>query len=340
MSAPAIVREADLAALSTFRLPARAAELIALDRIDQLEQIPAESAGPTLVLGGGSNTIFLSDWPGRILLNRLRGIRVSDLDGGQARVEVAAGENWHDLVRYCIDHGLHGLENLILIPGSVGAAPIQNIGAYGVELSDTLESVTAWDWQQSKLVHIPRQECGLGYRDSRFKSADRGRFLITAVTLRLQRRFEPNTGYQSLAQALSLIQHSTPGPRELAATVMRLRRHRLPDPARLPNAGSFFKNPIVASNQARALLEAFPSLPHWPTAEGQFKLAAGWLIEQLGFRGFRIKDAGVYQNHALVLVNHGAATARDLLDLIEHISSAVENEYGLALEVEPLLVRA
>ena len=279
MSVPAIVSDADLAALSTFRLPARAAELFTLDRLDQLEQMPADSPSPTLVLGGGSNTVFLNNWPGRILLNRLRGIDVTELKDGQARVQVAAGENWHALVRYCIDHGLHGLENLILIPGSVGAAPIQNIGAYGVELSDVLESVTAWDWQQSELIDIPRQDCGLGYRDSRFKSADRGRFLITSLTLRLKRHFQPNTGYQSLAQALSQQRQETPGPRALAATVMRLRRHRLPDPARLPNAGSFFKNPIVGSEQASTLLEDFSSLPHWPMADGQFKLAAGWLIE-------------------------------------------------------------
>lgn len=340
MDGPAIIRDADLAALSTFRLPARASELVVLDRLEQLEQLPQASGAATLVLGGGSNTVFLGNWPGRILLNRLRGLRVTDLDDERARVEVAAGENWHGLVRYCIDHGLHGLENLILIPGSVGAAPIQNIGAYGAELSDVLESVIAWDWQQGQLVELPLRDCGLGYRDSRFKSTDRGRFLITAVRLLLQRRFRPNVGYQSLAQALHQYRHPEPSPRELAAGVMRLRRHRLPDPARLPNAGSFFKNPILGAKEANALLEDFPNLPHWPTADGRQKLAAGWLIERLGFRGYRINDAGVYQNHALVLVNHGAATADDLVHLIEHITSAVENEYGIALQPEPLLVQA
>ncbi|TVQ39269.1 MAG: UDP-N-acetylmuramate dehydrogenase [Wenzhouxiangella sp.] len=337
MSAPAMVRNADLATLSTFRLPARAAELVTLDHLDQLEHLP-EEAPPTLILGGGSNTVFLADWPGRILLNRLRGIRLTNLDNDEVRVEAAAGENWHALVRYCIDHGLHGLENLILIPGSVGAAPIQNIGAYGVELSDSLESVNAWDWRERRLVQLANLDCGLRYRDSRFKSSDQGRFLITSVSLRLSRRFRPNTGYQSLAESLARHHHGQPAPRQLAAAVMRLRRHRLPDPARLPNAGSFFKNPVLPAEQAQALLEDFPRLPHWPMAGKHLKLAAGWLLERLGFRGYRIGDAGVYHNHALVLVNHGQATTAQLLDLIEHIQSAVQDEYGIDLEAEPTLV--
>jgi UDP-N-acetylmuramate dehydrogenase len=338
MPAPAIIQDADLSALSTFRLPARAAELVMLEQLEQLEQLPP-TRSETLVLGGGSNTVFLGDWPGRILLNRLRGIRVEPLDEDRLRVEVAAGENWHDLVRHCIDQGLHGLENLILIPGSVGAAPIQNIGAYGVELSDVLESVSAWDWQSGQMIRLDASDCGLGYRDSRFKSADRGRFLITAISLRLNRRFRPNTGYQSLSQALSRHQHlAQPTPRELAAAVMRLRRHRLPDPARLANAGSFFKNPVLPAVRAEDLLEEFPRLPHWPMADGHIKLAAGWMIERLGFRGYRIGDAGVYRNHALVLVNHGQASAAELIDLIEHISLAVADEYGVSLEPEPLLV--
>jgi UDP-N-acetylmuramate dehydrogenase len=334
--APAIRHNVDLSTLSSFRLPARAYELVNLETLAQLKQLPPD-AGQALVIGGGSNTIFMADWPGRILLNRLRGISVSELGRDAVRVEAAAGENWHQLVRYCIDHQLHGLENLILIPGSVGAAPIQNIGAYGVELADVLESVMAWDWHHGEMISLSRQECGLSYRDSRFKSADRGRFLITSVRLRLKRRFVANSAYQSLAEELTRHRHLTPSPRQLAAAVMRLRRHRLPDPARLPNAGSFFKNPVLPANQASALLEAFPRMPSWPMDNGRIKLAAGWMIERLGFRGFRIGDAGVYRNHALVLVNHGQATAAELMDLIEHIKTAVVDEFGVELEPEPML---
>ena len=331
-----IVEGADLAPLSTFRLPARAERLVLLDQLQQLSQLQYDP--DTLVLGGGSNTLFMADWPGCVLLNRLRGIALEAQERDQVVVHAAAGESWHGLVRWCLDRGLYGLENLILIPGSVGAAPIQNIGAYGVELSDVLHSVSAWDWQRGETVEIPAAECGLGYRDSRFKSGDRDRFLITAVRLRLQRAFRPALGYQSLSHALQARGVETPQPRQLAAAVMRLRRHRLPDPARLPNAGSFFKNPVLETGAAKELLGRHPSLPHWPLAEGSVKLAAGWMIERLGFRGKRIGDAGVYRNHGLVLVNHGQATASHLRKLIEGITQSVADEFGVELEVEPNLV--
>ncbi|MGY6553204.1 MAG: UDP-N-acetylmuramate dehydrogenase [Wenzhouxiangella sp.] len=327
---------ANLAPLSTFRLPARAGRLVALDHIEQLPLLPADPE--TLVLGGGSNTLFMADWPGTVLLNRLRGIEREDLPGGAVLVRAAAGENWHALVRWCIDQGLYGLENLILIPGSVGAAPMQNIGAYGVELSDVLESVSAWDWQRAEQVEIAASDCELAYRDSRFKSADRGRFLITAVRLRVRRMFRPTLGYQSLVDALSARGIDTPQPRQLAAAVMRLRRHRLPDPARLPNAGSFFKNPVLDAEAAGVLLDRHPALPHWQQAEGLVKLSAGWMIDHLGWRGQRLGDAGVYQNHALVLVNHGRASAVQLGELIERIRASVAAEFDVRLEVEPQLV--
>ena len=335
---PATLRhDVDLAPLSTFGLSARARELFVLEHPRQLAEMPPTDL-PMLILGDGSNTVFLGDWPGRIVLNRLTGIRVERLNDKTSRVEAAAGENWHRLVRTCIDQGLHGLENLIMIPGSVGAAPMQNIGAYGVELSDRLESVSAWDWQQQELVEIPIEDCGLEYRDSRFKSTDRGRFLITGIRLRLDHEFRPSTGYDSLARALSYRHLDKPTPRQLAATVMRLRRHRLPDPARLANAGSFFKNPVVDESETGDLFKDFPALPHWKLAHNRIKLAAGWMIERLGFRGYRIGDAGVYHNHALVLVNHGRATADQLKELIGRIRSAVDDEFGVALEPEPLLI--
>ena len=332
----AIRHDADLSALSTFRLPARARELIELTAPEQLADLP-DSDLPVLILGGGSNTVFLDDWPGRILLNRIAGLHVERLDADHSLVHVGAGESWHQLVLRCMSQGLHGLENLVLIPGSVGAAPIQNIGAYGIELSDVLEAVTAWDWQRRETVALSTADCRLSYRDSRFKSSDRDRFLILSVCLRLSHHFEPKIGYDSLAAELGKRHLASPSPRQLAATVMRLRRHRLPDPARLPNAGSFFKNPVLPRELAEPLLEEFPRMPHWPMGDGRVKLAAGWMIERLGFRGYRIGDAGVYQHHALVLVNHGQATPGQLLDLVEHICKAVDDEYGIALEPEPCL---
>jgi UDP-N-acetylmuramate dehydrogenase len=337
MSRLEVQHNVDLSTLSTFRLPARALELVSLTTLDQLAEL-GSSELPLLVLGGGSNTVFLEDWPGRVMLNRLGGIEVEPLDQQECLVHVGAGENWHELVRWCLNQGLYGLENLILIPGSVGAAPMQNIGAYGVELADVLESVSAWDFQRRQQVTITAADCHLSYRDSRFKSADHGRFLITGITMRLSRRFEPRTGYQSLARALTEHGINTPDPRQLAAAVMRLRRHRLPDPARLPNAGSFFGNPVVDVEQADLLLKDFSHLPHWPMPDGRIKLAAGWLIDRLGFRGRRIGDAGVYQHHALVLVNHGKASAEQLRCLIEEIHDAVSTEFGVGLESEPQLI--
>ncbi|MBY6203386.1 UDP-N-acetylmuramate dehydrogenase [Halomonas denitrificans] len=327
-----------LGALSTFRLPAAAHELVVLEHPEQIPALPDPTSGSDLILGGGSNTVFLADWPGRVLLNRIRGLRFESAGGDAVRVFAAAGESWHGLVRRCLDEGLHGIENLALIPGSVGAAPIQNIGAYGIELDRVFEGLTAWDRERCRWLRFGRDDCGFRYRDSRFKSGEPDRYLITEVVLRLSRSFDPDLSYASLRGALDRGGIARPDARQLVATILRLRRHRLPDPARLANAGSFFKNPIVDPAVARDLLDDEPELPHWTLSGGAVKLAAGWMIDRLGFRGERINDAGVYANHALVLVNHGNAHAEDLLRLIDRIVGAVEERFGIRLEPEPRLV--
>ncbi|NBB92413.1 MAG: UDP-N-acetylmuramate dehydrogenase [Gammaproteobacteria bacterium] len=331
-----VVRDADLSRLSTFRLPARAAELVVIEHPDQLAGL-APPASDELVLGGGSNTVFIGDFPGRVVLDRMRGLRFEET-GDTVRVSAAAGENWHRLVRECLRRGLHGIENLAMIPGSVGAAPMQNIGAYGIELAECFEFLQALDRRSGEMVRLEREDCGFGYRDSRFKSADRGRFLITEVSLGLSRNFRPQTGYASLSEELARVGAVDPTPRQLTAAIMRLRRHRLPDPGRLANSGSFFKNPVLAASDAEALLAEYPALPHWPMPDGRAKLAAAWMIERLGWKGRSLGDAGVYRNHALVLVNHGRATAADLLRLIEAITDSVERHFGIRLEPEPMLV--
>ena len=327
-----------LGALSTFRLPATADELVVLEHPEQLPSLPEPRRGSDLILGGGSNTVFLADWPGRVLLNRLRGLRFESAGGDEVRVFAAAGEPWHGLVRRCLAEKLHGLENLALIPGSVGAAPVQNIGAYGVELDRVFEVLTAWDREQRRWVRFDRDACEFRYRDSRFKSGEPDRYLITEVVLRLSRRFEPDLAYASLRDELDRAGIARPDARQLVATVLRLRRHRLPDPARLANAGSFFKNPIVDGRVASELIDAEPDLPHWTLPGGSVKLAAGWMIDRLGFRGERVNDAGVYANHALVLVNHGKACADDLRRLIDRIVAGVNDRYGIRLEPEPRLI--
>ncbi len=334
---PEIIANADLTALSTFRLPARATELAIIDSIEQLPALPP-TEGDELVLGGGSNTVFVADYPGRILLNRIKGLTTEEC-GNDVLVTAAAGENWHRLVRTCIDRGLHGLENLVMIPGCVGAAPMQNIGAYGAELSERFERLDAWDRSERRMVALEKTDCAFGYRDSLFKSAEPGRYLITSVTLRLSRHFQSRVDYASLSEAIQRTGIDQPTPRQLAAAVMRLRRHRLPDPTRLPNAGSFFKNPVVTKGQAETLLIEHPQLLHWPMPDGMIKLGAGRMIELLGWKGKSVGDAAVYPNHALVLVNRGSATASDLLTLVEAIQSSVEGAYGIRLEPEPRLIK-
>ncbi len=334
--APEVLRDADLTALSTFRLPARAAELVYIRSLEQLAALPPPP-GPEIVLGGGSNTIFLADYPGRVAVNHMRGIRTRPC-GGDVLVSAAAGENWHALVRRCIDAGLYGIENLVMIPGSVGAAPMQNIGAYGVELADVFESLEALDRRTGHIVALGPTDCRFAYRDSRFKSLDRDRFLIGEVTLRLARRFEPNAAYTSLRAELDRLDAGQPTARQLAAAVMRLRRHRLPAPSRLANAGSFFKNPVVEADTAASILAEHPDLPHWPMPDGRRKLAAAWMIEQLGWKGRSLGRVGVYRNHALVLVNHGGARPAELTRLVHAITDSVRRSFGLTLEPEPRLV--
>lgn len=332
---PQIITNADLSQLSTFRLPARTARLITLARLSELQHIPDNP--PPFVLGGGSNTLFLTDYPGTILLNRLRGVTAQALDEHRVRVSAAAGENWHRLVRRCLHHGLYGLENLAMIPGSVGAAPMQNIGAYGAELAQVLDAVDVWDWQAREHRRLSAAECRLGYRSSRFRDGDRGRFLVTGVHLVLNKCPSVQTAYASLKSELDRCGLNHPAPRQIAAAVMRVRRHRLPDPNRIANAGSFFKNPVVSPDTADRLLETFPDLPHWRLG-GRTKISAAWMIDQLGWKGKTLGNAGVYANHALVLVNRGGATGEEVLALAHSIHGDVRENFGISLAPEPLLL--
>lgn len=324
----------DITGLSTFRLPARAEAVRVLESPRDVESLEDD----VLILGGGSNTMFVGDFPGTVAVNRLAGIEILENHADRVRVRIAAGEDWHGIVRWSLDRGLYGLENLAMIPGSTGAAPMQNIGAYGVELSRVLDGVSAWDRQSRRHVELPATECGLAYRDSRFKGRDRGRFVITAVTLSLRRTPRPDTRYASLQGELERIGLTDPDPRQVAAAVMRVRRHRLPDPGRLPNAGSFFRNPIVDTEVADSLGRDHPDLPRWPLDEGRVKISAAWMIERLGWKGHSLGGIGVYEGHALVLVNHGGGTASQLLEMAGAIQASVRKEFGVTLYPEPGLV--
>ncbi|KAF1687715.1 UDP-N-acetylenolpyruvoylglucosamine reductase [Pseudoxanthomonas broegbernensis] len=344
--------DADLSARNTFRVAARAPwllrvnELASLPEALELEQIRGL---PLLMLGGGSNLLFAGDAPGAVVELRAGGVGIVEDRGPVVRVRAQAGADWHGLVMWSLDQGLCGLENLALIPGSVGAAPIQNIGAYGVEVGESILAVEAWDRQEARWVRLGRQACAFGYRDSLFKRNPE-RWIVAAVELELSRQGRahpagPRLGYAGIGEELAAMgldpgTHA-PTARDVAEAVIRLRRRKLPDPGAAGNAGSFFKNPVVPAAQAQALLAAHPRMPAFPgQGADTHKLSAAWLIDACGLKGEREGDAGVSEAHALVLVNHGRASGAQLLELARRIAGAVQARFGVALEPEPRIVGA
>ena len=327
-----------LGRLNTFGVAGSAALLIEVETEEDVLALPSFNQGSDIVLGGGSNVLLVSDIPGSVFLNRISGIDVLEETDDAVEVEAGAGENWDQFVDWSLDRGLSGLENLSLIPGCVGAAPMQNIGAYGVELSSVLKSVTAWDWRKLEWRVFGREECQFGYRDSLFKTKEPGRYLITSVRLVLRRDFTPRLQYAGLAEALAPYDGKNLTPRTVSDAVKRIRRQKLPDPARVGNAGSFFKNPVVPEDIARALQRENPGLPSWPVDERTSKLAAGWLIERCGLKGCREGGAMVSEQHALVLINSGGATGQEVWSLARRVRAEVERNFGIRLEPEPQIV--
>lgn len=326
-----LLPHAPLNDLNTLGLAARADWLVTLEQPEEfaaLRSDPRWAGLPRLVLGGGSNVLFTCDFAGLVVLNRLRGITVTD-EGESWLLHVAAGENWHHLVCHALEQGMPGLENLALIPGCVGAAPVQNIGAYGVELARFCAYVDTLRWTDGAPERIAAADCRFGYRDSIFKHEYQESHLITAVGLRLPKAWQPVRAYGPLA-ALG----EQPTPQAIFDTVCATRMAKLPDPARLGNAGSFFKNPVVPTALAERIRSDYPSMPSYPAGAGQVKLAAGWLIEQCGLKGFSIGQAAVHQEQALVLVNCGGASAHELLTLAAHVRDTVEARFGVRLEHE------
>ncbi len=335
-----IQRNVALNALNTFGVACQAHALAQLNSLQDLVDLAADptlAELPRLVLGAGSNVLFTQDFPGLVLRMNLRGVRAVGETEESWLIEVAAGENWHGVVEQLVRGGRPGLENLALIPGLAGAAPIQNIGAYGLELAERLHSVQVWDWAQQRLLQMDLAACGLGYRDSVFKKDAPGARVITHITLALPKRWQPVMGYAELAHEVA--QHSASAtPQLIFEAVCAIRRRKLPDPTQVGNAGSFFKNPIVSQAQCRALKEHFASMVSYPLPGGRAKLAAGWLIEACGLRGATRGRAGVYEKQALVLVNRGGATGGEILALAREIQEKVREKFGVTLEPEPLII--
>ncbi|MEO7050542.1 MAG: UDP-N-acetylmuramate dehydrogenase [Rhodanobacter sp.] len=334
-----LTEHASLATLNTMRVPARAnllADIRDAAKLPELLDFPAVRRDRLLVLGEGSNVLFTGDFDGTVLLMSTRGVQVES-DGESARIAVAAGERWDDFVRWTLGQGYAGLENLIMIPGTVGAAPIQNIGAYGCEVAEFVESVEAWDTRERRVVTLEHSRCAFGYRDSLFKH-EAGRYVVTAVRFLLPRSRPLRIDYAGIAGELQRMAVDTPAPFHVAEAVVRLRTRKLPDPAVIGNAGSFFKNPVVDLARADALKRDHPDLPAWPQADGRSKLSAAWMIEAAGFKGLREGDAGISNRHALVLVNHGNATGPQLWALAQKVMLGVRERFGVQLEPEPVVI--
>jgi len=328
-----IERNKSLASFNTLAIPSQCdayAMLTEKDQLPEFIQWAKKQALPWMILGGGSNTVLADHFEGLVIHNQLRGIDIVS-DGDDYIVTAQAGEVWDDFVRYCLSRQCYGLENLILIPGLVGAAPIQNIGAYGVELCDSFICLQGWNTQESQWQTLDAEQCQFSYRDSIFKRSLKDKFVITSVSLRLSSIASPKLSYPSLRESLD----NNPSPEQVANAVEDIRRSKLPDPVNLPNAGSFFKNPIVDLAFFEDLKQRHPELVYFPQDDGRVKLAAGWLIESCGWKGHREKGVGVHEKQALVLVNYEQRSADAVLALAANIQRDVGDRFNLQLEVEP-----
>jgi len=288
---------------------------------------------PMLILGGGSNILFTRDFPGLVLQIKLEGIKVKKA-GTDIFITAGGGVVWNDLVKFCVSHDFAGIENLSLIPGTVGAAPVQNIGAYGVELMDVFESCQAYDLLEKKIVRFDKEACEFSYRDSFFKREGKGRYIITEVTLKLSTIPKLNISYGAVQSELQHREITHPTIQDVSKVISDIRVSKLPDPSTIGNSGSFFKNPIIEYKQFENLQSVFSDIVYYPIQSGKIKLAAGWLIEQCGWKGLKVGNTGTWKNQALVLVNNGNATGREVYEFSETIIKSVYEKFGVFIERE------
>ena len=337
-----LVSAEDLGSLNTLGLCSHAAALVRYQSQDQLGELSVVAGrySRVFVLGGGSNVVLAPQLDCLVIKVESRGVKVCSDTDSELILEVQAGEGWHDFVGHCVANGWDGLENLALIPGTVGAAPVQNIGAYGVELDQRFHSLIVWDLNQRRVIEMSIAECRFSYRDSVFKRWESGRWLILAVRFRLPRPWQPVVDYPDLRLHPALAQAGEGvTAAQIFSAVCEIRSHKLPDPAVLGNAGSFFKNPIVTAAVYGDLKSAHPGLVAYRQEDGDaYKLAAGWLIDQAGWKGRRVGNVGVHHRQALVLVNYGGANADDIISLANAIRADVQARFGVALEQEPVAV--
>lgn len=322
---------------NTFGIDCQAKYFARFRSIKELQELlgdPICRSNELLVLGGGSNMLFTKNFNGLIIKNELTGIYVVKEDADHIWLEAMAGENWHDFVLFAIDHDYGGIENLSLIPGSVGAAPMQNIGAYGVEIKDVFHELEAIHVKTGEMVRFTRKRCKFGYRESVFKNILKDQYIITSVTLKLTKNHEVNTTYGAIEEKLNEKNVANPTIKHISDAVIAIRQSKLPDPSLIGNAGSFFKNPVISKGEFEAIKEKHPEVSHYIVDENHIKLAAGWLIDNAGWKGKTFENYGVHKNQALVLVNYGGAIGSDIFDLSEQIMRDVHEKYGVNLERE------
>ena len=328
-----------LRSYNTFGIDVKARYFSRFNNSDELEELTAnDSRLPTLILGGGSNILFTKDFDGLILKNEIKGIAELHEYSEYVYVKAGAGENWHQFVLHCIQRNWAGVENLSLIPGNVGASPMQNIGAYGVEIDDVFWDLEAYHIQERKMVTFTRSDCEFGYRESVFKKKFKDQFVILNVTFQLRKKPRFNTSYGAIEQELDRMGVKDLSIKAISDAVINIRSSKLPNPKELGNAGSFFKNPTIAAADFERLKSKFENIVGHTNADGSVKLAAAWLIEQCGWKGFRKGDAGCNARQALVLVNYGNATGKEIYQLSEEILQSVKEKFGITLEREVIII--
>jgi UDP-N-acetylmuramate dehydrogenase len=335
-----IQEQVSLRPYNTLAVDVRARFFVAVNTLEQLHEAllwAEQRETAVFLLGGGSNLVLTTDLEMLVIHLQLRGIKLLNEDADCALIEVQAGENWHAFVQWSLAQGFSGLENLSLIPGNVGAAPVQNIGAYGVELKDHLESVLVFDRQTGQTQRLSNDQCQFAYRDSLFKR-EPGRRVILSVIFKLSKQAVLHLDYGHLRSYLADQQIAQPTAQDVSRAVCAIRAEKLPDPKQLANAGSFFKNPVVSTEHAQQLQKTYPHIVSFVQADGQVKLAAGWLIEQAGWKGVRQGDAGVHAKQALVLVNYGSASGQQILELAAQIQADIRQRYGVELDIEPNVI--
>jgi UDP-N-acetylmuramate dehydrogenase len=334
-----IQQNISLRALNTFGIDAKAAFYTEVHSLEDLRQALASPHKPILILGGGSNMLFTQDFGGLVIKNGILGMKIVREYKNKVWIEVGAGEKWHDFVLWAVDKGFGGIENLSLIPGSIGAGPIQNIGAYGVELKDVLVKLKAMDLQTGQVKSFSNADCKFGYRESIFKKSEKGKYCITSVTFSLTKhKHRINFSYGDIQKTLEANGVHNPGISDISRAVVEIRTSKLPDPAKIGNSGSFFKNPETERSILEKIKKDYPQVPFFDLPDNRVKIPAGWLIEQCGWKGKRVGNTGSYERQALVLVNYGGATGQEVQQLAKDIIASVEQKFGVRLEAEVNLI--